>query len=76
VTAVVGGGWCTTVEVCHVESCGHGQRVRDGHVVLHLECLERVHLNGNVPNLQGPSVPRGDVERATPFALVTPSARV
>ncbi|MDQ2709767.1 MAG: hypothetical protein M3Z25_20010 [Actinomycetota bacterium] len=26
--------------------------VLDGHVVLDLECLDRIHLNVNVPNLQ------------------------
>jgi hypothetical protein len=41
-------GW----EVRRGDSACDGEDVLDGHVVLDLECLDRIYLNGYVPNLQ------------------------
>lgn len=38
--------WCAVASGCSVDD------VLDGHVVLDLECLDRVYLNAYVPNLQ------------------------
>jgi len=44
VQTVAGGGW--VAEVVNIND------VLDGHVTLDLQCLDRVYLNGYVPNLQ------------------------
>jgi hypothetical protein len=38
--------------VCRVGTIGNVNEILDGHVVLDLECLDRIYLNAYVPTLQ------------------------